>query len=46
MQGHSTVLVRRSKTDNEGWVAYLVRDTVNLVRTWLDRSGISDGQLF
>ena len=47
-QGHATLLVRRSKTDTEGRgeVAYLVRDTVSLVRNWLERSGIAEGRLF
>ena len=47
-RGDATLLVRRSKTDSEGRgaVAYLAKDTVALVRAWLDRSGITDGLLF
>ena len=43
-----TVLVRRSKTDPEGQgaVQYLARDTMTLVREWLERGGIGDGKLF
>ena len=48
MRGDATLLVRRSKTDGEGCgeIVYLARDTVALLRTWLDCSGISDGRLF
>ena len=48
MQGHATLLVRRSKTDVEGCgeILYLARDTVRLVRAWLDRGVISEGRLF
>ncbi len=44
----SALLVRRSKTDDEGrgHVAWLAPDTVALVRAWLDRAGISEGRLF
>ena len=46
--GYATLLVRRGKTDREGRGAavYLARDTVALVRAWLDRAGIEDGRLF
>ena len=46
--GDATLLVRRSKTDGEGRGErlYLARDTVVLVRAWLDRAGIADGNLF
>ena len=46
--GDGTLLVRRSKTDGEGRGErlYLARDTVVLVRAWLDRAGIADGNLF
>ena len=46
--GYATLLVRRAKTDAEGLGAtvYLARDTVALVRAWLERSGIEDGRLF
>ena len=48
IQGDATLLVRRGKTDAEGRgeIVYLARDTVALVRTWLDRGGIADGRLF
>ena len=48
MRGDATLLVRRSKTDGEGYgdIQYLARDTVRLVRSWLGRSGITDGRLF
>ena len=48
MQGDATLLLRRSKTDVEGRgeILYLARDTVRLVRAWLDRAGISEGRLF
>ena len=48
IQGHATLLVRRSKTDGEGRgeLVYLVRDTVLLVRVWLERAGIGEGRLF
>lgn len=44
----ATVLVRRSKTDplGDGAVAFLARDTLELVNEWIDRSGIRDGFLF
>ena len=46
--GDGSLLVRRSKTDCEGMgeIVWVGRDTVRLVRTWLDRAGISDGMLF
>ena len=46
--GYASLLVRRSKTDGEGdgEVVYLARDTVSLVRTWLERSGLTAGRLF
>ncbi len=46
--GDATLLVRRSKTDGEGRGErlYLARDTVVLVRAWLERSGIQEGRLF
>ena len=48
IRGSGTVLVRRSKTDpeGEGAVQYLARDTMELVREWLDRGGIGSGKLF
>ena len=48
MGGSATLLVRRSKTDGEGAgeIVYLARDTVLLVRTWLECAGIAEGRLF
>ncbi|MYD95615.1 MAG: tyrosine-type recombinase/integrase, partial [Chloroflexi bacterium] len=48
MGGDATLLVRRSKTDQEGTgeVAYLAPDTVGMVAEWLARAGIADGRLF
>ena len=46
--GSATVLIHRSKADPEGRGAtvYLARDSVALVREWLDRSGVSGGRVF
>ena len=46
--GSATLLVRTSKTDPEGTGAtvFLARDTVGLVKAWLDRSGVTKGRLF
>ena len=46
--GAGTVLVRRGKTDPEGRGAmvYLARDTMALVREWLERSAVSQGTVF
>ena len=46
--GDGSLLVRRSKTDFEGRgeIVWVSRNSVRLVRTWLDRAGISDGRLF
>ena len=48
MQGHGTLLVRRSKTDAEGRGAtlYIAPDTVALVRAWRECAGIESGRLF
>ena len=48
IRGDATLLVRRSKTDGEGRGErlYLARDTVDMVRAWLERGGISEGRLF
>ena len=48
LQGDGSLLVRRSKIDREGKgeIVWVGRDTVRLVRTWLDRAGIEDGMLF
>ena len=47
-QGAATVLVRRAKTDAEGCGAmvYLACDSVELVRDWLEKSGIARGRVF
>ena len=46
--GGATLLVRRSKTDGEGKgeILWLARDTVALLRAWLDRARIVEGRLF
>ena len=48
MPGDGSLLVRRSKTDCEGRgeIVWVGRDTVRLVRAWLDRAGIAEGRLF
>ena len=48
VDGAATVLVRRAKADPEGRGAtvYLARDSVVLVREWLERSGVCEGRLF
>ena len=47
-KGDATMLLRRSKTDGEarGEIVYLARDTLAMVRAWLDRGAIADGPLF
>ncbi len=46
--GSATVLVRRAKTDPEGFgsALYLAPDTVELLLRWLKRGGITEGRLF
>ena len=46
--GSATVLVRRSKADPEGRgaTAYVARDSMALLREWLERSGVREGRLF
>ena len=46
--GDGTLMVRRSKTDAEGRgrLLYLARDTVAMLRAWLNRAGIAEGRLF
>ena len=46
--GSATVLVRRSKGDPEGRgaTAYVARDSMALLREWLERSGVREGRLF
>ena len=48
VKGDGSLLVRRSKTDCEGSgeIVWVGRDSVGLVRAWLDRAGVSDGMLF
>ncbi len=48
VDGTATLLVRSSKTDPDGRGAmlYLARDTVQMVKMWLDRSGVGGGRLF
>ena len=48
VRGDGSLLVRRSKTDGEGKgeIVWVGRDTVRLVRVWLDRAGIGEGMLF
>ena len=48
IDGTATLLVRAGKTDAEGRGAtlYLARDTVQLVKTWLDRGGVDGGRVF
>ena len=46
--GDGSILVPRSKTDCEGKgdIVWVGRDSLKLVRAWLDRGGILDGMLF
>ena len=48
MDGTATLLVRSGKTDPDrrGAMLYLARDTVKLVRTWLEAGGVGEGLLF
>ena len=48
IDGTATLLVRSGKTDVEGRGAtlYLARDTVQLVKTWLERGGVDGGRVF
>ena len=48
IDGTATLLVRAGKTDRDGRGAmlYLARDTVQLVKTWLERGGVDRGRLF
>ena len=48
IDGSATLLVCSSKTDAEGRGAmlYLARDTVQMVRRWLVRSGVGGGHMF
>ena len=48
LQGDGSLLVRRSKTDGEGRgeIVWVGRDSVRLVRAWLDRGGIAEGMMF
>ncbi len=46
--GHGSVLIRRSKTDQlgEGSARYLAPDTVQLVQEWTAAAALADGPLF
>jgi len=46
--GDATVIVRRSKSDQEGagMVRYLAPDTVRALRAWMTAAGITQGRLF
>ena len=48
VDGSATLLVRSSKTDADGKGAmlYMARDTVQLVKAWLERGGVGGGRLF
>ena len=48
VDGSATLLVRSSKTDPDGKGAmlYMARDTVQLVKAWLERGGVGGGRLF
>ena len=47
IDGTATLLVRSGKTDPDGRGAmlYLARDTVQMVKAWVDRSGVGTGRL-
>ena len=48
IDGTATLLVRSGKTDADGRGAmlYVARDTVQLVKTWLELAGVGGGRLF
>ena len=48
IDGSATLLLRAGKTDPDrrGAMLYLARDTVRLVRAWLEAGGIGEGLLF
>ena len=48
VDGSATLLVRSGKTDPDGRGAmlYLARDTVRMVRRWLELSGVAGGRMF
>ena len=48
IDGTATLLVRSGKTDGDGRGAtlYLARDTVQLVKTWLELGGVDGGRVF
>ena len=48
VDGSATLLVRSGKTDPDGRGAmlYLARDTVQMVRRWLELSGVAGGRMF
>lgn len=47
-KGSATILVRKSKTDQEGQgtIKYLRVETVKALRAWMDEAAITDGPLF
>jgi len=46
--GSGTVLIRRSKTDQagEGAMGYLSRESVRLLKTWMESAKITEGAIF
>ena len=48
IDGTATLLVRSGKTDagGRGAMLYVARDTVQLVKTWLELAGVGGGKLF
>ena len=46
--GSGTALVRRSKTDSEGYgaQAWIAPDSMTLVQAWLERSAVREGAMF
>ena len=48
IDGTATLLVRSGKTDGDGRGAtlYVARDTVQLVKTWLELGGVDGGRVF
>jgi integrase/recombinase XerD len=46
--GTGRVLIRRSKTDQsgEGNTAYLAKDTVRMLRIWIEAAAIKEGAVF
>jgi hypothetical protein len=44
--GTGQALIRRGKTDADGGVAYVSRETVKWVKVWLQHSEIREGAVF